>query len=275
MDIHPLFGPVVLERNWVPAPSYLLRRDRIFQLLAGSQPGRLLEIGCGAGALLFELASRGFDCEAYETSPEALALARYVNERVAGARPTLYSTKQPHWPARFDYLCAFEVLEHIDDHAAALREWRSWLTPGGRLLLSVPAHQHRWGIDDVCAGHLRRYERSNLVALLGGAGFAVEQLDCYGFPLANLIRPLRGLKFRRRMRAAAASGSAVDSAHRYGRDHAADTEQSGIDRATESRLFGIYRGVPGRLALRTAFALQHLFVSTELGTGYLVSARAS
>ena len=52
MEIHPVYGISFPERGWVPAPRYLLRRDRVLRLLARLPVGRLLEIGCGSGALL-------------------------------------------------------------------------------------------------------------------------------------------------------------------------------------------------------------------------------
>ena len=86
MDLHPVYGPSLPEAGWVPAPSYLLRRRRILALMADQQPGRYLEIGCGAGALLYDLQARGFECQALETSPDALALARRLHGRQIGAR---------------------------------------------------------------------------------------------------------------------------------------------------------------------------------------------
>ena len=55
-------------------------------------------------------------------------------------------------------MCAFEVLEHIDDDALALKQWREYLRPSGWLLLSVPAHQDQYGAADELVGHYRRYD---------------------------------------------------------------------------------------------------------------------
>jgi 2-polyprenyl-3-methyl-5-hydroxy-6-metoxy-1,4-benzoquinol methylase len=55
------FG-AVLEGRWVPAPRFVLRRDRVLPLTENLPAGRVIEVGCGSGALLREFASRGHEC---------------------------------------------------------------------------------------------------------------------------------------------------------------------------------------------------------------------
>ena len=91
----------------------------------------------------------------------------------------------------FDMVCAFEVLEHIEDDAAALEEWRSHVRVGGHLLLSVPAWQHMSGPSDVLAGRHRRYSPDELDALLRAAGFEPVTTRLYGWPLGFIMRSIR------------------------------------------------------------------------------------
>ena len=56
-------------------------------------------------------------------------------------------------------------------------------------MISVPAHPEMWSDIDVWAGHVRRYQRKQLVETLQAAGFAVERIECYGYPLANRVEP--------------------------------------------------------------------------------------
>src|SRR3546814_7757828 len=88
-------------------------------------------------------------------------------------------------------VCAFDVLEHIEDDRLAIQEWIRWLAPNGKMILSVPAHRSRWGAGDVWAGHYRRYDRNDVEQLLVSCGMEVEHLECYGFPLANATELLR------------------------------------------------------------------------------------
>jgi SAM-dependent methyltransferase len=68
----------------------------------------------------------------------------------------------------------FDVLEHINDEAVALRRVHSFVRPGGRLFLTVPVYQFLFSTDDISAGHFRRYTISRLGHALFAAGFRVE-----------------------------------------------------------------------------------------------------
>lgn len=259
MEYHPLYGPSVPEKGWVPAPSFLLRRDRVLRLLADSSPGLLLEIGCGAGTLLHELSRRGFECEAMETSAVAREIANYVNLGEA----SIHSTPQPHWEAKFDYLLSFEVLEHIEDDAHALALWYSWLKPGGTMILSVPAHMKKWTVSDIWAGHYRRYEMQQLVELITASGFSIESVETYGFPLSNALLPLRARIHAREL----ARRESISN------NRARNNDMSGVERSAESRLYPLLQSFPGVMAMRLALFLQKMSAKKDWGTGYLLFAR--
>ncbi|UGB37564.1 class I SAM-dependent methyltransferase [Frateuria soli] len=258
-----LLGPAAPEQGWVPAPRYLLRRNRVMHALAAIVPCQVLEIGCGTGLLLHELADRGFACTGLETSRAAQELATRLAEQ-AGRPIHFHAEPAPDWRQRFGLLMALEVLEHIEDDLGALRQWRAWAAPGARLLLSVPAHQTRWNARDVWAGHVRRYERQQLAGLFQAAGFAVERIECYGFPLANLLERAAARRYAGKHRERSPPGQ--DS-----RD--ANTAQSGIDRTSEVKWYPLLRSLPGRALLAAAIQAQRPFLSTEAGNGYLALAR--
>jgi len=256
---HEYFGTVSIENGWVPAPGYVLRRQRILATLEPLLRGSLLEVGCGAGALVRDLHAMGFSCTALEMGGEAREIAR----RICADRPGLqiHSEPRPDWTGRFDYVLAFEVLEHIEDDRAAAEQWRSWLKPDGKLILSVPAHPERWNVSDVWAGHFRRYTRASLHAVLESAGLAVGHFETYGFPLINLIEPVRALHHGRRLRERSKAGDMREaSAH------------SGIDRTLETRLYPLQSSRVGVGILKLCARLQEIFRNRELGTGYLITA---
>lgn len=258
MEYHSLYGPSLPETGWVPAPSYLLRRQRIFKMITDKAPGRLLEIGCGAATLIHELGQQGFSCTALETSPAALAIARTINPTV-----DFHETPQPDWTAAFDYLMALEVLEHIEDDRGALRDWHTWLKPGGTILISVPAHMSKWTVSDNWAGHVRRYEKSALCSLLNEAGFVIEHFESYGFPLANMIAPLRARMHRRQL-------AERNSAHHDDREQ--NNAMSGVSRSSESRLYPLLKSLPGTTLMRMAFQTQAIFSRWDFGNGYVLAA---
>jgi SAM-dependent methyltransferase len=112
----------------------------------------------------------------------------------------------------FDLVCAFEVLEHIEDDSAALGEWTARLRPGGWLLLSVPAHQHRFGPADELVGHFRRYDPSVMTALLASCGFTDSTIRLYGMPLGYLLEAGRNAVGRRRLASVATKSAAERTA---------------------------------------------------------------
>ncbi len=264
MEFHPAYGVSLPEKNWIPAPRYLLRRNRILNLLHGITPGAWLEIGCGAGALLLDLSQKGFRCSTLETSTQALTLVAALKAKY-GFSLNVY-TKPHNIPADlFDCIGAFEVLEHIKDDSAALRQWAQWLRKDGLLFLSVPAHMRKWNATDTWAGHYRRYEKKQLVATLRASGLEIVRCECYGFPLANMTAP-----FRSRMHAAEMARD-----NREGSNNKCDsaTAQSGINRKTDTRMYPMLTSLPGRLLMSMAFRIQALFLDMDLGNGYLAVAR--
>lgn len=263
---HPVLGPALPDRGWVPAPRYLLRRDRVLRTMCRLPPGELLEIGCGSGALLNELTRMGHRCQAIETSPEARALAGIMLQDYPSVQ--VHPVAPASWKNHFDYVLALEVLEHIEDDRAALLRWANWLKPGGQLLISVPAHQRRWSASDVWAGHYRRYERAQLKGLLRACGFEPLQTECYGFPLANVIGPVRNWMYRQ------GSGSDARSTE-ASEDKASNTRRSGTERPVESRFYPLQASLLGTAIMRLNFALQSYFIETEMGTNYLILARRS
>lgn len=249
------------ERNWVPTPTYLLRRSAIFDALEGHPPGRVVEIGCSAGALLYDLRERGYTGVGVELSPKARAIAEEIlgDDEAFGLRPDV-----PDGPREsFDLVLAFEVLEHIEDDAEALRSWLKLLKPGGRVIVSVPAHKRRWNITDVLVGHYRRYDRADLEGLLSGAGLQVDSVSTIGWPASWLIERARILAKTAQVRASGVDLQAI--AH----GDSARTQDSGIERSLETHFFPLYASPPGRLLLRTAASIQRRFYATELGISYL------
>jgi SAM-dependent methyltransferase len=94
----------------------------------------------------------------------------------------------------FDFAYTLNVLEHIEDDAAALAALHARLRPGGRLLVYVPAFQVLYGPMDRRVGHLRRYRRLDLVRRVRAAGFTIEKsryADSIGFFAALAFRLLR------------------------------------------------------------------------------------
>jgi glycosyltransferase involved in cell wall biosynthesis/SAM-dependent methyltransferase len=159
----------------------------------------VLEIGCGQGALGARLSQR-YRYLGVEPDQVSWTVAQR-RIRAVGPGEVRNISVEALGDERFDLVCAFEVLEHIEDDTAAVKEWATRLRPGGWLLLSVPAHQHRFGPADELAGHFRRYDPDVMAALLTSCGFGEIQVRQYGFPLGYLLETGRNLIARRRLAA--------------------------------------------------------------------------
>jgi SAM-dependent methyltransferase len=110
------------------------RQSRPPFLLDGIAPGKVLEVGCGAGELLEHFASLGW--KTYGLDPSAAAVAAAARRGAEVHEGTLED--QP-WPeGEFDLIVFQHSLEHIPDPVEALRRARDLLAPGGRLIVDVP-----------------------------------------------------------------------------------------------------------------------------------------
>ena len=180
------------DRHW-----WWVARRRILallldRLLGPPAPGRaILEVGCSTGSNL-RLLQRYGTVEAIEMHEDAVALcrARYPDVPVRqGAVPMPLDR-------RYDAVCMFDVLEHIDDDGGALDWCAEHLTESGRLFLTVPAFRFLWSRHDEVAHHKRRYTRANLLPRVERR-FAVDYVTYFNFhlfPAAAAVRLIqRGL----------------------------------------------------------------------------------
>jgi SAM-dependent methyltransferase len=149
------------------------------------QPLRALDIGGGTGVLRQQLeASTAWTIDVADLHPAALRATR----RGRG-RNLCYDVHDRHTAlvGRFDVVLLFDVLEHIHDPGPFLASVLAHLTPGGHLLLNVPALQWLFSAYDVAAGHLRRYDRRSLAAELAGTGLAIRDVAYWGLLLVPLL----------------------------------------------------------------------------------------
>jgi SAM-dependent methyltransferase len=132
---------------------------------------QILDVGCGTGANLMLLSNFG-DAEGVDISPDALEFCRErgLQRLSLGAAESL-----PYEDGKFDLVTAFDVVEHMDDDVAGLREMRRVLTPGGRILLFVPTFMWLWGVQDEVSNHRRRYTLPELRRVVREAGFEIER----------------------------------------------------------------------------------------------------
>lgn len=150
---------------------------------------RVLDAGCGSGRNMIELSDLGTvtGIELSETSV-ALARQRDAGEIVAGS-----VLEMPFPDDSFDLAVSLDVIEHLDDDLAALRELRRTVAPGGALLVTVPAYQWLWSGHDEINHHHRRYTRRSLQRVASQAGWNQVHTTYFNsllLPIAIVLRVL-------------------------------------------------------------------------------------
>lgn len=195
-----------------------LRWDVITRELESRDIQDVLEIGPGEGAVACRLAPG----RAY-TGVELSDRTRGITQRRLadlGSPGRLVASLDDLAPEeRFDLVCAFEVIEHIEDDGAALAQWAARVRPGGTLLLSTPAGPDRMGAADEIAGHFRRYSADGLAAMAAGCGLVDVRVTHVGYPVGYALEKVRNTVAARRLARADRDAGADDAV-------AAATEQS-------------------------------------------------
>ena len=139
----------------------------------------ILDIGCGVGSNLRVLGlpvlhkTVGLDRSFYALS---LAKSRLNLPLINGDLNQL-----PVRSKSFGLIIAADILEHLEDDAKGLREIYQALKKEGILILTVPAFDFLWGIQDVVTGHKRRYSMKGILVKLRQEGFTILRSSYFNF----------------------------------------------------------------------------------------------
>ncbi|CAN5294582.1 class I SAM-dependent methyltransferase [soil metagenome] len=131
---------------------------------------KILDVGCGTGANLEMLAQFG-EAEGVDVSDDALEFCR---QKGLKAKKGLAETL-PYEDDTFDLTTALDVIEHLDDDIAGLREMFRVTKHGGYSLIFVPAFMWLWGVQDDISNHRIRYTKKQIVERLESAGYTIER----------------------------------------------------------------------------------------------------
>jgi SAM-dependent methyltransferase len=185
----------------VDAPLSLraqLRWEYVRPYVTAVSPRSTIEVGTGQGAMGARLAAlTAGPYVGFELDRRSFERAAEVVGRAGGT--VHHALLEDVDPEPADLLCSFEVLEHLEDDRDALGSWVRYVRPGGHVLLSVPAHQRRFGPSDELVGHHRRYEPDGLAALARDVGLDAVTVRTYGAPLGYALEAVRNRIDARRL----------------------------------------------------------------------------
>jgi ubiquinone/menaquinone biosynthesis C-methylase UbiE len=103
-------------------------------------------------------------------------------------------TELPYPDNAFDCVCAFDVVEHVEDHQKAISELFRVCKPGGKIFITVPAFMSLWSNHDVVNHHFRRYRKHQLLNLFSPNGGRLIRTSYFNFFLFIPIFLVRSIQ---------------------------------------------------------------------------------
>jgi len=157
--------PALYKNHWWWRVREEILLSDIRRILADVAQPRILDVGCGA-ALFFDALQQFGHVEGIDSDRAAVEQSGRWRSRVAvGELDDGYEAGAP-----FDLILMLDVLEHVRSPDRLLRRAGEILTPGGRILVTVPAFNSLWTAHDDLNHHVRRYtagEMRRTIALAG------------------------------------------------------------------------------------------------------------
>jgi len=168
-------------------PRYLFRRHEIVKRV---QPAAsFLEIGAGNLKLSRELLRFFHNGTLIDYNEKTNTLFQLLPPSSRNRLKLIISDFMSHnFQNTFDCVVACEVLEHVPQYQDFTQKMYQLLNKNGQLILSVPSRKKYWSTHDEIVGHLRRYEKKEIINLLRDNKFTNIEVISYGFPFVNILR---------------------------------------------------------------------------------------
>ncbi len=183
---------------------FIGRRQLVFDILKKRAPAdaKILDYGCNTGFLVNVLQRAGFDACGCDKSAEAICFGQAQGTKNICATD---GDVLPYRDGEVDVILCLDVLEHLADDRQGLREIRRVLKPGGLAIITVPAFNFLWGLQDEVSHHFRRYRVFQSEDLIKQENLKIEKLSYFNFFLfapivlmrlaQKFYRPKRGSDF--------------------------------------------------------------------------------
>jgi SAM-dependent methyltransferase len=218
-----------------------------------------LDVGCGGGDLSKLLCDAGLTGVGVDFSERAVAIAsQTLAPYIAKGQYRLQLGDVHDLPSDFtkvDLAISYMVMEHVEDDLGFLQKIKQYVKPGGNIILGVPGRRDRWSLEDETVGHIRRYDRGDLDAVLRKANLDQVSVWSVGVPTINML-------FNVSLWMVARSGETA----KVGQSQREQTETSGIRDIPWKTVFPSWvRIILNRTTLYPLFVIQRMFYRTGLG----------
>ena len=142
---------------------------------------KVLDVGTGTGSNLRMLKAAGFsNVFGLDFNREAVNFCKMKGYEFVRQGDIC---SMPYRDKTFGFVFATDIIEHIEDHQAALKEITRVLKPGGHAIITVPAFKSLWGWQDEVSHHQRRYKRSEVSIALNLCGLTIVKIYYFNFIL--------------------------------------------------------------------------------------------
>jgi len=253
----------------IDPPGSWCQYEAVMEMISKAGGETFLEVGCGPGLLSLRLCEKGWHGLGVDFSTLAIGQAEgNLRQYIQDGRYRLIAGDVFDLDLRgekFDVGLSMMVMEHVENHIGFLKRIGEFVKPGGHIIVGVPGRQDRWGIEDETVGHLRRYDRNDLMNALVSAGLDDVTIWSVAVPVANLLFHFSNFFIRN-----SAERNKLGSCARE------QTEGSGIREIPWKTVFpASFKLLLNRTTLYPLFVAQRFFYRTNLGLTMLACGRVS
>ena len=165
---------------WLTSKTYVIEQFLAPVLNNAPKHRRILEVGCCAGNFLKRFTDSYDEVHGLDLSMSALQRCRDQNPNIHSIRAN--GLRLPYEDGAFDLILMQDVIEHIPEDEATMRELRRVMADDGHCFICVPAYMFLYGHHDKLFGHVRRYTRKELREKLARNGFSVGRATYFQSP---------------------------------------------------------------------------------------------
>lgn len=255
------------------APSQILRNMELVSFFKKSNinSASLIDLGCGRGDFLV-LLNRFFpnwDLAGIDFSEESVSFCKLRSDKINFICGDFLKSNLKG----YDFISAFEVLEHIEDDVSAMKRIFNVLSEDGYFIGSVPSIRKRFSIVDEFAGHFRRYDKSELKQKFVDVGFEDVIILSYGFPFPMcakwLIDILAIRENKNREKKENENKKDNNKKKKVKKNNAKLDKISYTKKSGYTQFFSFQHWIFNYYTMLPFFYLQKLFYKTDLGIGYI------